>query len=152
MWTGLVCLMYTVGPPGMEHPLNALTTSRGSCKGLETNVCAQPRTCYLSNMHIAIPITSNDFSTESPSLVLLVSAELGPGPVCRRLICRRCVLTRLPNLDSMLVRAQDVLHRLCSSFGYVAGFRGTCCTCMLRSLYSEALPAGHVWVTPRSVG
>ena len=45
--TGLLYLMYTVGPPETEHLLSASTTSRGSCKVLETDVCAQPRTCYL---------------------------------------------------------------------------------------------------------
>ena len=39
------------------------------------------------------------------------------------------MLTRLqlPNLDPMLVRAQDALHHLQSSFQYVTGLRVVCC-------------------------
>ena len=37
------------------------------------------------------------------------------------------MLTRLPNLDPMLVRAQDALHHLQSPFQYVAELRVVCC-------------------------
>ena len=113
--------MYTEGVPGMEHPLNALTTSRGSCKVLETNVCAQPRTYYLQDMYSMIVMSAHRrISATSPSLFLHVSVELKPALVCRRPICKRCVLTRLPDLDDMLVRAQDAFHYLKASFEYVA--------------------------------